>query len=275
MPVAGEKIVQRLDPTESRLASEVWPHYFTLALLAVFGAPVISGVHLASEASVSYWIGSWGFLAMAIPWYLALLHAVHQNRGAPKLVPVLFGSVVPAVVLFVVANVHLTATGIVANMLMSDDCTTHPKKQEIHHSWVIAAGLYEQCVNRTSAAKGLSYEQGLSQYRLQDCDEFQPQQPDPWASHREEWAYLRGLEEEHLCSGWCWSSRPLWTYTEDANDPCSAVAGAVLMNKVKPTAIQMMVVSLVGVLASAIVATVFRTYGGRGPSNIGRARSNR
>lgn len=252
LPGQWTKIIDKLDPQQASLASNVWPHYFTLALLTSFGGPVISGIHLASEPSVAYWIGPWGYIAMAVPCYLALCHAMHQYLGGPKLVPVLLGSVIPAVVLFVVANVHLSATGIVANMLMSDDCTTYPMKQHIHHSWGVAAGLYEQCVNRTAAAKDISYEQGLSNYRLQDCEEYQHRDPDPWSAHRESWTYLRGLEEEHLCSGWCWPSRPLWTYAEDANDACSAVAGAVLMNKVKPTAIQMMVVSLVGVLVAAI-----------------------
>lgn len=230
---------------------KIWPHYFTLALLLFLGPPVISGLDLATNPSVAYWIGPWGYLAVGVPVYLLMFHAIHLYCGAPRMVPVILGSVVPAVVLFIVANVHLSATGIVANMLMSNDCTTYSTKQNIHHSWLTAATLYEQCVNRTVALTALPYDAVLQKYRLHECDEFRQRDPDPWAEHRATWLYLQGLEEDHMCSGWCWQSRSLWSYLE-GKDSCSTVAGAVLLTKVRPTAVQMMVVSLVGVLVACI-----------------------
>lgn len=250
----------------SEALSAHWPHYFTLFMLTVFGAPIIAAFHLAQDESIEYWVGATGLLPLAIPFYLALCHILHL-RGHPKLLPIVASSVVPSILLFVVGNSHIRVTGIMVDMLMSTDCTTFAMKQDLHRSWMVAAALYDDCVNRTALEKGISYEEGLQLWRLHEFEEYGVDvgsDEDVYAQHRPKWEYLRRMEENHLCAGWCWHSRPLWAFGE-VRDSCSSTAGALLRSKVTPLASRIMTFSaltfFVAVFAIMYLGANIRRYG--------------
>lgn len=155
---------------------------------------------------------------------------------------------------FFLGSYYGRVTGITATQLASTDCTTLAVKLELHHAWTAAAQLYGDSVNRSARAEGISYQEGLKIWRLQEFGEYTVgigSVSDAYAKQRSKWEYLRELEEEHLCSGWCTPARPLWTYAE-VRDSCSVAAGAALQRKVAPVAQMLMVYSLVVVLASIV-----------------------
>mmetsp|Transcript_102812 Transcript_102812/g.299883 ORF Transcript_102812/g.299883 Transcript_102812/m.299883 type:complete len:336 (+) Transcript_102812:113-1120(+) len=226
-----------------------WPHYYMLACLALFSAPVTAALHLAEDASVSFWVGDWGFYAVVVPWLLALFHVVNVRVGEPRMIAVICTTVVPAIVLGVIANIHLNLSGEFAHRLIAKDCVTWREKRGLQASWTAAAGLYERCVNRTVAEHGLSLGDGLEVLRLQDCNEYVVQDPDVWAEHRKGWEYLRRLEEEHECAGWCYHAVPLWSF-QGTKDACAITAGNVLIQRVDVVASRMLSYSVaVGIVA--------------------------
>jgi len=209
-----------------------WPHYYTLACLALFSAPVTAVLHLAEDASVEFWIGNWGYAALLVPWLLALCHLYNSQVGELRMLPVIYSTVVPCIVLGVIANVHIALSTGYALQLLSKDCTTWKGKRDLQSSWTQAATLYERCVNRTTAEHGLRFVDGLAFIRLQDCAEYAVQTPDIWAGQRESWRYLQRMELEHECSGWCYHTVALWSF-QGTKDACSVTAGNVMIERVK------------------------------------------
>lgn len=223
----------------------LWPHYFTFACLAFFGLPMVVGLSLAQDPSISYWIGKWGYIPAFIPVYICALHMLHLRLGPPKMVPVILGSVVPCFVNFLVFNIYLQGILSVPSVLASSDCTTFSMKQDVHRSWMSAAAMYEDCVNRTARERGLSYNDTFKIIRLQDCREWQEDE----ARQRPTLLYLQNLEEECGCAGWCWPARPLWTYGK-VKDKCSTTAAALLSIKAADGTKKMLFLSLVGFIVS-------------------------
>jgi len=242
--------------SKEKMSFSLWPHFYTAASLAVYGLPSITLAHLATDESVGFWIGPYGYYAPLTLVLIVLLHAVHLKLGPPRLVPVIFSSVVPAALLFALANEHLLATKSKAEMLLSKDCRTFPLKGDVHRSWVVASKVFGQCVNRTAAEFQRSPESVRSIRRFQDCREWTPESDDPWAEHRRTWRYLQRLEVEHHCSGWCFQASPVWTY-ENPKDACSVSAGAVLMAKVAPAATRMLF--YLGITGAVAVAGILKS----------------
>lgn len=235
--------------SREEMSFSIWPHFYTCACLAVYGLPSITLAHLATDESVAFWIGPYGYYAPLTLVFILFLHAVHLKLGKPRLVPVIFSSVVPAALLFALANEHLLATKSKAQMLLSKDCRTFPLKGDVHRSWVVASKVFDECVNRTAQEFQRSPESVRTIRRFQDCREWTPERSDPWEKHRRTWKYLQQLETEHHCSGWCFQAAPVWTY-EKPKDACSVSAGAVLMAKVAPAATRMLVfLGIVGLFA--------------------------
>lgn len=236
---------------------KLWPVAFLLSCLAIFGAPMLAIFRLAREPSVQYWVGPWGYLTVMIPMLMGLSYAVHVSSGRPRLVPVVFSTVIPSLILIAVANIHLSSTSNIANMLVSSDCSTYQRKSTIQSAWVIADRLYDECLNRTATQHGLSYQEGQKLFRFDECSEYQAsyvgnddeKKFDEYADHRPIWDFLRGLELQESCGGWCKAARPLWTF-EEPKDSCSLASGASLANKVKPVAVQLLTYSFLVLLLS-------------------------
>lgn len=259
----GEQAIERL----RKMLGQLWPHGFTLAILACYGVPTVEAVRLAREPSVQYWVGWLGYLALAIPVLLALAHGVHLRMGRPAEIPVIITTVVPAILLNLIATEHLAVSGNIGAILVSKDCMTHMVKQEVQHSWKVAANLYEGCVNRTTKEHKLPFSEGLRVLRLQDCAEVFAivDGKDPFEEHRERWQYLRSMEEQYACSGWCWESAPLWTF-QAVKDSCAATSGMVLLHRVGIVSSQIQCIAVllgtVFALCTALLGVRLRRGGG-------------
>lgn len=238
---------------------KTWAAGFLLLCLAIFGAPMLAIFRLAREPSVQYWVGPWGYLTGVIPVLMAVSYYVHVSAHRPRLIPVVFSTVIPSIILIAIANIHLSCTSAVANMLVSSDCVTYKEKNTIQSAWLIADRLYDECLNRTATQHGLSYQEGLKLFRFNECLEYQASYTenedaktfDEYADHRPIWEFLRGLEQQESCGGWCEEARPLWTFQE-TKDSCSLACGAGLVNKVKPVAVQLLTYSFLVLILSIV-----------------------
>jgi hypothetical protein len=216
-----------------------WHEYFTWGCLVVYGPPTLVTMRIAADASVAYWAGLSGWLVLFVPALIFLWRAVLSSFDAPRVATVLPSSLAPALLLAWLAELYMSTADELAPRLMSTDCVTFPAKLEVQRSWEAAERIHRRCVEHISEASGLS----PAAVRLQDCVEFADlitSDVDTWEEHHATWDYLRELEEDSACSGWCYHARPLWT-RERTKDPCSVVVGAALEYKVKSAATQVMV----------------------------------
>mmetsp|Transcript_15326 Transcript_15326/g.30143 ORF Transcript_15326/g.30143 Transcript_15326/m.30143 type:complete len:316 (+) Transcript_15326:122-1069(+) len=240
---------------------KLWPHAFTLSVLAVYGAPILAFCNLARDATVQFWVGNLGMYTLAIPVMLVLCHAIHLRLGGPREGPVISTAVLPAVVLLILGNLHLVMSSGLGSVLVSKDCSTFQAKQDVQHSWRVAAQLYETCLNRTVRANHVPFVQGLKLIRLPDCAEYKVKdgEADPHKEFRERWDYLRTVEEQYACAGWCWEAVPLWT-NQAVKDACSYASGLVLKQRVRYVA--SLVISYTVIVGAIFITGIvqFGTY---------------
>lgn len=221
-----------------------WAHYYFLAGLAIFSAPVTAALQLSRDASVRYWVGDCGEYALLIPGFLVIFHVFNCAVGEPRMFSLIFTSVIPAIILVVISLIHLHRTYAAADLLVSKDCTTLDRQRDTQRSWRAAAEIFERCLNRTVAEHHISFNEGLKLVKLQDCIEYKVRDPDIWAAHRGTWRYLKRMEEEHECSGWCVHSVPLWS-SMGTKDACAITAGNFLTHRVNAVGHRMLAYSLV------------------------------
>jgi len=238
----------------SGLVNQLWPHAFTLTGFALFGAPVIFGIHLSRDASVKFWIGRCGLITAAIPVLLVVCHLIHLKIGRPNQVAVIFSTVVPTTILLFVANMHLQSMHVIGNQLSSRDCINYAHKLDVERAWGAAAVLYHECLVRTASENKVRFEEGMQIFRLHECEEYHAL-PDKYAKYRDTWEYLRALEEDQQCSGWCAESAPLWTF-KSVTDSCSSVAGTLLKVKIASQATRMLAYSILTLVLS-VVGVIF------------------
>eukprot|EP00927_Polykrikos_kofoidii_P017519 TRINITY_DN1799_c0_g1_i2.p1 TRINITY_DN1799_c0_g1~~TRINITY_DN1799_c0_g1_i2.p1 ORF type:complete len:281 (+),score=37.41 TRINITY_DN1799_c0_g1_i2:171-1013(+) len=238
----------------------LFPHYYSLFVLAVLSFPIVTSVRLAQDVSVQFWVGKFGYLAILLPFYVCVCHVLHVRSGRPSLLLAVLSSAMPCAALTMISFFHDYAGGVVASLLLSKDCRFE-SKAELQSSWIAAAALYEGLVNETAARQGISFADGLKQWRLQQFEEYTHgvgTVADRYASHRSMWQYLRGMEEHYLCAGWCHFSRPIWTFQE-VRDSCSVVAGKELAGKVRTLDSALLRFAMIGFL----VAILFMVVTGR------------
>lgn len=269
----------------------VYVHFFALACLAMFSAPVAICLLLATDANVQYWLGYWAFVALVVPFLVLLGYAIHLRRGRLALCPIVTSTLIPSVLLLCIGLVHLCEMhGALPHSLISHDCNTYGPKYEVEQAWRNASSLYAECRAR--------YEEpgrGFRPFRFEECEGYQMASRgcdgvevdvgdhpmwriavrdvhglfrtgdvaasavvgpcgmlDIFAQHRNAWTYLRRLELEEHCSGWCQeAASPLWT-SQEAKDSCSAAASQVITQKIRPMSWKLVELSLVALLLSVV-----------------------
>lgn len=99
-PAANWKLQSSRDHVKFHYEAALFPHYFTLVALAVFGVPVVAGFQLLQDPTVQYWVRCSPYTAVVIPFYLLLCHCWHLRLRRPKLVPIICSTVVPGMFVF-------------------------------------------------------------------------------------------------------------------------------------------------------------------------------
>lgn len=255
MPLGGEEGAGPLLNQGARKPtrrSELYPGLLTIILACLFGAPVVTGITIASDPTVEYWIGRIGYAVIAIPFILVICHIVQAYTGRPMFFPILFSVVGPGLIIIVVGFQHTLPVGSITSRLTSTDCITFTEKFRVEDAYRSARRLYDNCVAASLANSTQpvpSNATATSDILVQSCPDYNEQ-----GEFGREWTYLRRMETEGDCSGWCNNGETaLWTKNDQNRDSCAMAAGAILMHKILPFAERMAFVGVVGFVAGMAI----------------------
>mmetsp|Transcript_125300 Transcript_125300/g.227983 ORF Transcript_125300/g.227983 Transcript_125300/m.227983 type:complete len:443 (-) Transcript_125300:76-1404(-) len=271
-------------------ADYVRVHLFTLAWGAIFCAPVAIALGLAKDATVQYWVGPIGLFALLVPFFLTVGYVYHVRSGRLRLMGMIISSIVPAIMLGFVGQAHLwSTTKVLTDLLYSHDCVTYAPKTIVQRAWKVADTILDECIAERAAkfeAKEDLFGGGSKHMRkgeavnvptrdimkvtVEDCKRYAAafHCSTFWGSRDHicahittkgerlvdfvpEWTYLKRLEAEQQCSGWCTYERPVWTLGE-TKDSCTVTSAEVIRSKVRPMAFMLVIVSFLIFLASWI-----------------------
>mmetsp|Transcript_63875 Transcript_63875/g.118747 ORF Transcript_63875/g.118747 Transcript_63875/m.118747 type:complete len:262 (+) Transcript_63875:77-862(+) len=222
----------------------LYPGLYTMLALAIFSSPVVLCIRLAADPSISYWVGLFPWVVLAVPGLILIGHGL--QRSEPSLMGLIFASIVPSAVLLILAQVMRAPIQSAIPQLQARDCSTFPNKWKIEEAYRAAYDLYQAC---NDAAP----ESGLLISSVEDCPEYPQQLP----RYAQRWAYLKHLELNEACSGFCFEGEtPLWSPGGRQPDMCSTVVGQALQDKGLRNLSRMFSSALVCLILS-IIAVVF------------------
>jgi hypothetical protein len=227
-------------------------YVFTLCAFAVFAAPVVISISLASDHDVSFWIGRWGYLALFVPIFLFAQHFYHlwMLRDQNKLTRYLFilTPILPSVLFMIIGGTYMSYGRFLYGQLKSDDCSLQgalPVKLELQDAYDVAHDAWERCIARKTA-ENMHLPLRIAPI-LQSCGEWQnltkndEEVSRAWKGHKYQknsmrtadssnlprWQYLANAEANHMCSGFCNRGPPLWTQEQKLGRDSAACALAV------------------------------------------------
>eukprot|EP00927_Polykrikos_kofoidii_P058249 TRINITY_DN52647_c0_g1_i1.p1 TRINITY_DN52647_c0_g1~~TRINITY_DN52647_c0_g1_i1.p1 ORF type:complete len:452 (+),score=48.28 TRINITY_DN52647_c0_g1_i1:144-1499(+) len=217
-----------------RVQHSAWNHfptYFTIFWGLAFMVPVCGTIHLVYDTTVTYWFGSWCRVVILLPLVMIYGYFSHvRNDGRPYKPAIIVCMLLPSITLFFLNNTVMKASADEAQILRSVKCGASSKKRELQRSWKEASVLYDKCLRdtvRDATDRQLTIDGAQLMYRIDDCDEYMS----TYSKNKRDWDYLKHLEMEHNCAGWCSFDKPLWTF-DDVLDSCSVAAAQVFEDKI-------------------------------------------
>lgn len=241
----------------------LFPSLYSLIAFAIYGVPIINGIELALTPSVQYWIGycSWGVLS--VPILLFVSHFIHAVKGKPLFNAMLLSTVVPSMIVMAVGySVMMPISGI-TDRLTSSDCTTYSDKTYLHSAYQAAADVWKDCVKREMNETGKTAIEVKSILVVDECEEYQASlnSDEGRKKWKKQWNYLRSLEVNQACSGWCYAGQEsLWTTDHESKDICSSVVGSILNVSVNRQASRMLVSGLITLVVSLVALVAIQEY---------------
>lgn len=211
---------------EDYVASEVKLLVFSTLL---FLYPVLLASLLHSKPTVRYWFSDSLFaLAIALPAWVILCLIADRFRVFGRWSAPLFIFAVP---LFVSAVAYefqfwsLSGKGIV---LLSTDCGASTAKHNLEMAWWSIHDAYADCTMQLADLTGASLHEERGVEYFENCEQLIAVH-DRWAA---EWSYLKDVEKEQHCGGWCTAQRPIWSQSPTAQDACSKTVAREMMGDI-------------------------------------------
>jgi len=225
-------------------------YMFTLSAFAIFVAPVVISISLASDYDVNFWIGRWGYLAILVPIFLTGQHLYHlwmlQNNKLTRYLFILT-PLLPAALFMFIGGTYMSYGRFLYGQLRSDDCAQSsmlPAKFWLQEAYDEAYNAREKCLVRK---KSENFDQPLRRYHtLQSCDEWEvliknAKTLSPWKGYKipensirvhdpsniPRWQYLANSELNHICSSFCSRGPALWTNTQKLGHDGAACAPVI------------------------------------------------
>jgi len=221
-----------------------------MIVFALFGPPVITGVRLAVNPSVEYWTGVQAWAILAVPVLLLVCHVIHYRWGRPNFYAFVGSSLLPSVIVIIVASKHFAPTKAVSHRLESSDCTTYEDKLQLQQAYDAAKTIYDVCMSRAASAAHMTLPDVQKLIDITDCPEYHA---DSANEYKRDWDYLNNLENQEFCSGWCHPEEiALWNRRTKPLDTCSSAASHALQGVVKSNARRMLVIGYVYTVMSII-----------------------
>lgn len=236
----------------------MFPAAFTMVCFVIFLVPVWLILTVAENQALSYFSSRWAYVVLAAPVIILLVHLVHLRQGVPNKFGVLAALMIPSIICLIIANRQFMNATDKMDKLFSVDCDTFPQKRQLQVAWESAYNLYMDCLNTTAATSNYPLEVLQQNFRIQDCAEYQSRLSGKWAflnNYADEWNYLRYLEENHYCSGWCYHGVQLWS-SKPHKDSCAIVVSNLFRSLVTPHTKQVSVVMLACLAVTAVIIII-------------------
>lgn len=242
-----------IKPIERSNVDTLFASAFTLTCGLLFLLPTYLTMKNDLHPIAAYWSSGLVWILLVIPTIIVGVHYVHVRKGGPHKVAVIVGIVVPSVLLLLFSNHQLAWALDRHDKLFSVDCDSFHGKRKLQQSWDAASMLLEKCYNETVTMhdSGLTVERLRSTFRIQDCDEYKIQLRHNYA----DWTYLKMLEENFYCSGWCGFAPQIWANSV-SKDSCAMVASVFFEDNVHHHSLEVCFMMVAAVLICA-VALVF------------------
>lgn len=251
------------------MARGVFPNLFTLWCLALSAPAIITGWFIASDPTVRYFVGPQTRYLCFIPPLVVACHVLHMRAGQPKFLLVTLSTVIPAIAIIIVSYMTYAPVGHMVEQLISKDCRTYDMKYHLERANVQAQSVLMDCISRVSKETKSSEDEVRATIALQDCKEYlvPPNGTDPFAAWRHEWVFLRSLEQNEFCTGWCVRSPPLFVRQLEGGAPidiCSNVAAVVMGSAVKRSALRMVASAVMGFATFVVTVVLMQEKSVRG-----------
>lgn len=223
---SAPEVVAKVPRFDQSVAFEV---KLILFAALVFLYPVMLTALMLSKPSMRYWCGHWLLaVVIAIPAWLLLVHfGVAQGKVSRTMTP-LVAITVPAAFLAFCCQLHVWWFGSQGVALLSDDCQSFHDKAALEASWQEADVLLSACIRKMSSETGSPLRQTALVLNFGECKGY----TSAFSAYQRDWNYLRHMEQEYRCGGWCKPSAPLWYAQPLQQDSCSKVAGRVMTDGV-------------------------------------------
>lgn len=226
----------------------IFPAAFTMMCVLLFVLPAYLCVYAERHPVVKYFHGEWYYILLAIPILILFVHFYHVRNGPDRHLTNL-ALIIPSVLLLIYGANLLTSATSKADRLFSTDCTTMLEKSHLQREWEAAHLLYRSCLKDTAKSRNLTASYLAQNFRIQDCTEY----PASLKDHHD-WSYLRGLEENSACTGFCKPGEQLWSKGAH-KDSCSIAVASVFRYIVRGNAMQVVAMSLITLTLDMVAIT--------------------
>lgn len=232
---------------------------FTAIMVLVFLVPSCILWYIEQQPTVEYFLGHKAHWLVIIPIVIVLSHQYHRTYGPNRIITVA-SLLIPALVILILGLMLNGGAAGKSQGLFSIDCDMLVEKRNLQLEWEAADKFFAECVSQTTAKSNYSAEMIASEFRVQDCAHYE----DAYAEHASTWSYLRYLEEEFHCTGFCTPGRQLWS-KYNHKDSCSVAVSSMFKYTVAPRAIKismsMIFVLVPTALTVAVLKPALRSFG--------------
>lgn len=225
---------------------------FTAIMVLVFLVPSCILLYIEQQPSVEYFLGHKAYWLAIVPIMIVLAHQYHKTYGPNRIITVA-SLLIPALVILILALMLNGGAAGHAQALFSIDCDMLGSKRYLQLEWEAADKFFTECVSQTAAKSNYSAEMIASKFRVQDCTHYQ----DAYKEHASSWSYLRYLEEEFHCTGFCTPGRQLWS-KYDHKDSCSVAVSSLFKYMVGPRAIKISIHMILVLVPTALTVVVLK-----------------
>lgn len=218
---------------------------FTGACCAVFLFPFTTTLHLAADPNVVYWLGYYPWVVLLVPALIAGVHIYHVWKQQAIRPLIMAAMIVPCVLFFLVGGCLLFQATHIIDGLVTSDCTSFRAVRATQLAYNDAAAVLADCRAQQPDAV------------LPECQKYVDEYGLP--GHGDHWQYLRYVEENYGCSGFCQAAESgLWTGKPQAGcvntphapgceqhrDGCAMMVASALRGRVQHSSWQLMMYSI-------------------------------
>lgn len=239
--------------------ARLFPLTFSLISLVICLVPAIILISVVRHPAVAPFTARWCYLLLANPMIVIVVHIVFhvKTNGKPHFWGIVIAVMIPGLLLFVFAFVEERSAMKKVEQLMNPECSASTAKLALQEEWEIAYKSFEVCALQSGTAPP---EHLIANFRFQDCQEYGSLLGNSSSS----WKYLRYMEENLDCSGWCYPGVQLWSMGP-ARDSCSVAAANAFQHLVaarsKQVARFIILIMLLSAIGTAVAGPHMRFHG--------------